>query len=398
VASIGGGHCCAACDYPACDCTACDTRLPTSAHRPGLPLTVLGAVWPGSGPAAKLVGWGRAFTSLGADVDVVTVTPNRQATATTRAALRQLHERRGESPALLHARVHWSVPLLVPALRRASRAGVCVVVEVPTPTGAAAGEIWASDRTRVARTLRLGVEWCWTPLAVLGADVVVQYCTDRRPWRWLGARRRLTLTNGVDVAATSPCSQWVQRDTCTFVAAGALSHWHGIDRLLAGMAREATSRLLVVGDGPQTRRLQKCVHRFALGERVEFLGVLTGAAYDEVMTRADVGVSTLAEHRRGDFALSPLKARDYLARGLPIIFAGNDPDLVNTSSRPTPYALRQPAGDAPIDVVAVRRWLSHLRAEPTAPNAIRQFAWQRLDYKSRAAAVMCAATTREHLR
>jgi hypothetical protein len=106
-----------------------------------------------------------------------------------------------------------------------------------------------------------------------------------------------------------------------------------------------------------------------------------------VLAAADVGVASLGEHRRGSFTLSPLKTRDYLARGLPVLFAGDDPDL---RSEP-PFAWRGPDDDAAIEVAAVRAWLTSLRAADAAsPASIRQWAFDRLDHRQRALQILDA--------
>ncbi len=109
-----------------------------------------------------------------------------------------------------------------------------------------------------------------------------------------------------------------------------MGQWHGIDRLLHGLAASGSpseATLTIVGNGPELRRLESLTCELGLGGRVHFTGVLTGSDFDAAMASADVGVASVGEHRRGRFASSPLKTRDYLARGLRVLFAGDDPDL-----------------------------------------------------------------------
>jgi hypothetical protein len=44
------------------------------------------------------------------------------------------------------------------------------------------------------------------------------------------------------------------------------------------------------------------------------------------LARADVGIGTLALHRKQLHEASPLKVREYLAVGLPVLYAYEDPD------------------------------------------------------------------------
>jgi hypothetical protein len=46
----------------------------------------------------------------------------------------------------------------------------------------------------------------------------------------------------------------------------------------------------------------------------------------QVLARADVGIGSLALHRNQMFGGSPLKVREYLAVGLPVLYAYDDAD------------------------------------------------------------------------
>ena len=325
-----------------------------------------------------------AFGTLGCDTHATIVAP-------TRAAQRHLHTAlaTGPRPDLVVLRSHWTLPLLTPILRRMQSAGTRVVMDSPSPVAAGVREIAGSHRCTASKLVRLGVETAWTPLAWPLADVIVQYESDGWPWRAISRNRRLTLTNGVDVAKRPLAPGWAARATYHLVAAGTLAQWHGYDRLIAGLPHHLEVTLTVVGDGPELPHLRALAAAHRLNSRVRFTGTLIGAAFDEVMAAADVGVSSLGEHRRGNFALSPLKTRDYLARGLPMVHSGDDPDLRDDPA----FAHRVPASDAPLDLSGVTAWLDRIRCDPhVSPPVIRAFARTRLDMSQRAAAILAACS------
>jgi hypothetical protein len=358
---------------------------------------VVGLVAPGTGPWHKLHAWANGFASLGFGTDVITESPTWRGVRSVatyisdfRRCAKGTNNPYGHSPLLIFLRSHWSVPLLLPQLVGVRRGGIAVVVEIPTPIGAAFSEITGSDRPPGATLIRLAAEWLWTPLGWWLADVVVQTCPDRRPWVWIARTRHLTLTNGVVNAADNLCTQWRDREDCTFISVGALSHWHGLDRLLRGMAADTAqprSRAVIVGDGPESARLTAISEKLGLGDRVTFTGSLNGSALEAAYAAADVAVAPLAEHRRGSYPLSPLKTRDYLWRGLPVLYSGDDPDLQGD----LPWALRAPADDTGIDIKQVTAWLAQVRSSTSCqPQRIRQFAHTRFAYPPRAAAVHAA--------
>ena len=355
---------------------------PSKATRPSV--LVLAAVAPGSGPGKKMAALAAAFRNLGCSTRSAIVAPTRHAHSQLRTALET-----GVRPDLVLLRSHWTVPMLSPILRRLKSAGTRVVVDSPSPVAAGVREITGSHRAVGEKLLRLAVETTWTPLAWPLADVMVQYETEGWPWRTLASNRRITLTNGVDVAARPLAPGWAERRTFHLVAAGTLAQWHGYDRLIAALPNHPEVTLTVVGDGPELANLWALVAQRQLASRVRFTGTLTGAAFDDVMATADVGVSSLGEHRRGSFALSPLKTRDYLARGLPVLFAGADPDL-----RADPnFAYRVPATDAPVDLAGITAWLDRTRRDRlVSPVEIRAFAQTHLDMTLRAAAILAACS------
>ena len=295
-------------------------------------------------------------------------------------------------------RSHWSLPGALPAIRRLRTSGHTVVIDVPTPVAAGVREITRAPRPPWARVGRLLAESIWTPSAWPAADLLIQYAPDSGPWGLLAAGRRLTLTNGVDVSSRPVTTQWVGRTGITFICAGALGPWHGLDRLVRGMAAnpDIRSRLLVVGDGPERPSLQTLATALGLTDRVLFMESLGGSALDAVMSEADVGVGSLAEFRRGGFGLSPLKTRDYLARGLPVVFAGDDPDLRGDP----PFTLRLPDDTSQVSVPTVLGWLDAMRLQArsateaakgtVSPWAIRDFAAQHLQWRTRAEIMLAA--------
>lgn len=342
-------------------------------------------------------GLAHAFDQLGWHSRLELMSPDASVPRRTVTLLAQVASAPPAGRGVVLLRSHWSLPRSLGVLRRLRAAGHAVVIDVPTPVGAGVQEIRRAPRSLGSKAGRLLTETVWTPLAWPAADLLVQYAPDAAPWGRVARHRRLILTNGVDIAERPLSPDWVDRTGVTFVCAGALGPWHGVDRLVRGLAAvNDDSRLLVVGEGPELPRLQKLATTLGLTPRVQFLGARGGVELDQVLAQADVGVAALAEHRRGGAALSPLKTRDYLARGLPVLFAGDDPDL----RADPPFTLRVADDDSAVDVALVTAWLDGLRCrarsgqngsgDTVGPAAIREFAVARLQWRSRAAAILAA--------
>ena len=51
--------------------------------------------------------------------------------------------------------------------------------------------------------------------------------------------------------------------------------------------------------------------------------------YEAILASSDVALGTLALHRKGMSEAAPLKVREYLLRGIPVVIGYDDPDLAD---------------------------------------------------------------------
>lgn len=117
------------------------------------------------------------------------------------------------------------------------------------------------------------------------------------------------------------------------LAVGKWRDWHGLDRLLKGMADYYTGEpkneviLHVIGDGEELESYKEIVNEHKLEENVLFYGPLSGEELEKLYAMADIGVGTLAIQRKGVFIDSSLKHREYCSRGIPFILGCEDLDF-----------------------------------------------------------------------
>ncbi len=93
--------------------------------------------------------------------------------------------------------------------------------------------------------------------------------------------------------------------------------WHGVDRLLELARALPDVDFDLVGPAAERPPPNVTVH-----------GTLAGAAYWETLARADLAVGSLALERAGLREGSPLKVREYLLAGLPVVIGYEDTDFL----------------------------------------------------------------------
>jgi glycosyltransferase involved in cell wall biosynthesis len=98
------------------------------------------------------------------------------------------------------------------------------------------------------------------------------------------------------------------------------SHWHGVDKLLPFARRFPDLEIHIVGYEtiPDSEPLPGNLHLH---------GYLSGQDYKSVLQNSDAAFGSLGLHRIGLREASPLKTRESLAYGLPLIIAYRDTDL-----------------------------------------------------------------------
>lgn len=190
----------------------------------------------------------------------------------------------------------------------------------------------------------------------------------------------ITIGNGFDIASAP-----VRRpaaytgDDLHLLCVANVSRWHGLDRLLWGLAVYGGIPKVIfhiAGDGAELPRLQKLAGDLGISNRVVFHGFTTGEALDALFDQCHIAVGSLGIHRKGLTQTSELKGREYCARGIPYIIACTDPDFPPDF----PYILRLPTDECPIDIEQVLAFAGMVCADPDHPEKMRRYAEEHLDW------------------
>ena len=132
-------------------------------------------------------------------------------------------------------------------------------------------------------------------------------------------KQSVTVSNGIELQTTDPLPPAVNERPRVVFMAGSPSPWHGLDKVL-WLARELSELDFEIVGVART---------FAAGlpRNVTLHPPLSRDEYEPILYRTDVALGTLALHRIGLVQAAPLKVREYLLYGLPVILAYDDADL-----------------------------------------------------------------------
>lgn len=140
--------------------------------------------------------------------------------------------------------------------------------------------------------------------------------------------QRIVIANGINVNDFDFISK--TNNTCpnlVFIGSPGQA-WHGLDKiyLLAEILKKCTINIV----GPSK---EYCVNQWkTLPKNVVFHGYLSAEESKRIIKNMDVGIGTLALHRKKMHEACPLKVRQYLAQGLPVIAASKDTDISEKNS------------------------------------------------------------------
>lgn len=133
----------------------------------------------------------------------------------------------------------------------------------------------------------------------------------------------IVIGNGYDFKSVNSKKRGFN-DKVEFVFIGSPGQkWHGVDKIvqLANVLSENKFHII----GPTVDDLSS--YNLKIGKNTIFHGYLDQIRLEHLVSKCDIGVSTLAIHRNNMNEASSLKSRQYLAQGLPIIVGYKDTDL-----------------------------------------------------------------------
>lgn len=208
---------------------------------------------------------------------------------------------------------------------------------------------------------------------------------------FIGEIPAINIENGTDVDLFPMRQPNFDKEKIHLLALASMSTWQGYDRIINGIAqldpseREQVVLHMVGGEGNGgLAQWTALTAKLELKDQVVFHGVKTGAELDLIFNQADVGIGTLGLYRKNFTYSSILKIREYCARGLPFVYAGDDPAF----SSALPFCVQVTNDDTLIDVRQVIDFARKMRSMPEIPAQMRQHAKENMTWETQIKKIM----------
>lgn len=164
------------------------------------------------------------------------------------------------------------------------------------------------------------------------------------------------------------------------VGVSSCKDYHGYDRIILGLKSyyesntETEIRFHIVGEGPKLNDYRQLIDKYQLENHVIIHGKKYGEELDELMSEMHIGVSCLGMHRIGLETGSPLKTAEFATRGLPMVFAYDDPFFSTCD-----FSYRVDGDESVVDISGIKRWFmdNNFNSKEIREFTINHTSWEK---------------------
>ena len=191
----------------------------------------------------------------------------------------------------------------------------------------------------------------------------------------------MNIVNGVDVERL-PMHKPRKAEDVSLLALASMSHWQGYDRLIEALAAYEGDTDVVIhmvggeGDG-SLAAWKKLAQERNVENKVVFHGEMFGEKLNALIADCDAGVGGLGLYRKKQFQSMTLKLREYMARGLPFVYAVDDPSVPQDDR----FCMRLPNDESAIDMAQIVDFAKNARKDAQPPVLMRQYAQEHMSWQ-----------------
>ena len=143
----------------------------------------------------------------------------------------------------------------------------------------------------------------------------------------------IKIGNGIDVEEFAAKKNKTSIKDFNIISIANIQKWHGFDRIINSLfeyyKKNPSMKIYYhcIGNGPELKNLKDLAKQYGIEKYIIFYGEKKGKDLDIIIDKCNIAFSSLGLHRIG--AGTPLKSREYAARGIPFVYSYPDSDFQN---------------------------------------------------------------------
>ena len=266
---------------------------------------------------------------------------------------------------------HNANPFTIHMVRRMKKAGMKVVMEIPT---------YPYDQEYFNKAMRrqLIQDKLFRNVFAKQLDAIVTFSEEDI----IFGQQTIRISNGIDFdSVRMKKKNQHPANELHMIGVAEIHRWHGFDRVIKGMAdyyatpKETKVYFHVVGyffSPVEEAEITEVIKTHHLEPYVILYGKKHGEELDEIFDRCDFGIGSLGRHRVGIEHIKTLKNREYAARGIPFVYSEKDTDFDTK-----PYVLKVPADETTVKIDDIIKFYQQLTITPQEiRDSISELSWK----------------------
>ena len=166
------------------------------------------------------------------------------------------------------------------------------------------------------------------------------------------------ITNGIEI---EPCHlrnlhPFNGNELNMFMLLGAGASWHGIDRMINSLENYKGEKKITLDLIGHLSELDlKLISESTVKNQIRIIASVNSIDLNDLLNQYHIGIGTLSVYKKSLNEATPLKTREYIARGFPIIIGYTDTDMVNHSEFQM-YCYQVPNNNSVINLIIINRY------------------------------------------
>lgn len=265
---------------------------------------------------------------------------------------------------------HNANPFTINMVKRMKKAGMKVVMEIPT---------YPYDAEYLAQGMGKQIlqDRLFRKRFAKQLDAIITFSD----YKEIFGKKTIRISNGIDFSSIKiKASNTTDPSTLNLIGVAEIHPWHGFDRVIKGFAdyyakpKDVIVKFHIVGYfffNHDEEVFKQMISDNHLEEYIILHGKKHGADLDKIFDECNFGIGSLGRHRVGIDKIKTLKNREYAARGIPFIYSETDEDFDDKE-----YVMKAPADETPIDIKRIITFYKDLTLSPTEiRNSIKHLSW-----------------------